>query len=147
MYFLCRVVHICKQLNIPVMVDNRTLSWLWRQPAVVRLTGASTTDVSCCAFGCPWRKDTRFRSWNCSCALCGAGLRCTSQATGGICKFKQKRHQVLEGRIPEGVPWTKVAEAYSPTLVNLLSEYVESQTLSAYVLIDVFMKDAKRVGG
>jgi len=71
-----------------------------------------------CAYGTRWKKATTLL---CSrideCSLARLQKRCPYQRNG-ICTFTCKKHIVLRGRHPSGVPWTSIAAAYPKALAR-----------------------------
>ena len=59
--FSCSLFMLARSLNIPVVIENPSTSWLWQLPGALNLLRVRNThvlDFDCCAFATPWRKCT-----------------------------------------------------------------------------------------
>jgi hypothetical protein len=116
------VITIIKALNrhhIPWIIENPWQSLLWWVPFFIDMLATSYVQrIVCdfCRFGKPWRKRTVFISGHIDFQDLG---RLNKQCTGtrGFCPANNgRRHFVLEGNDGHGIKWTKIAEAYPPSV-------------------------------
>jgi len=110
---------LARSLNIPVVIENPSTSWLWQQPGalnILRIRNTQVLDIDFCAFGAPWRKRTRL-------LYCHVDLsplvprKCSGR---GLCSFSGRPPQVLEGKNELGIFWTHIAEPYPKGLCRLV---------------------------
>ncbi len=114
-----RVVRLCCELNIAVVVENPANSLLWLYPPLARLLKTGTPVIlDQCAFGASWRKATRLHTWNCN--LSALGIRC--RASKGLCQFSGEAHHNLTGTSPSGAWRTSAAAAYPAPLCQAICE-------------------------
>ena len=133
------VINIIKDLNryrIPWIIENPWQSLLWWIPFFTDMM--STPYVhrivsDFCRFGRPWRKRTVFISGHVDFQDLGRlNLQCGG--TRGFCPSNQgRRHFVLEGSNERGVKWTKVAEAYPPSVSKALAFALSSSFRSLII--------------
>ena len=60
-----------------------------------------------------------------------AALSRLCQGRRGWCSFSGKRHWVLSGSSPSGVPWTRVAQPYPQRLARALSKALLAPAFAA----------------
>ena len=112
---------LARSLNIPVVIENPSTSWLWQLPgalSLIRIRSTRVVDFDFCAFATPWRKRTRL-------LCCHLNLdplvQCTCSGRG-VCAFSRRPHQVLEGKDASGTFWTHIAEPYPKGLCRLVAQ-------------------------
>lgn len=110
---------LARSLNVPVVIENPSTSWLWQLPGalnVLRIHNTHILDFDFCAFATPWRKRTRL-------LYCHVNLdsvqpcKCSGR---GLCSFTGRPHQVLEGKNGDGIFWTHIAEPYPKGVCRLV---------------------------
>ena len=122
----CCIFHTCVRLELPVTLENPSTSILWLTPQITflqsrRVVHLCVTDF--CMWGKPWRKRTAFLYAHINLDVLAA-RRCTG--TPGICARTKRPHVRLQGRSPNGIFWTKIAEPYPRPLCNSLVECFSS---------------------
>ena len=131
-----KIIKACLRMNVPCGLENPSQSFLWQSRylrGVVERRNATTYDFDFCRFGAPWRKRTRVVLWSCL-PWADGHLRCKGRRS--ICSVTNKRHIVLTGTDPQGVLWTKRAQAYPESLctslASLLTRSAEHITLQEW---------------
>ena len=108
-----------------VSLENPLTSMLWTMPGLKKLLRRSVSSrVAFCRYGTAWRKRTRLEVWG-SAALGLLNKDCCQP----VCCRTGKRHLVLEGSSPQGIPWTKVAEPYPRAFCKAFARCVADETL------------------
>ena len=109
--FIFKVIRACLKAKVIFVLENPRSSILWCFPFIQWLTRnnlAWRIEVDFCAFGTPWRKSTTLLSNSPSLRY----IECRCGGKGGICGISKQPHQVLNGKDPTGVWWTRRAQAY-----------------------------------
>jgi hypothetical protein len=111
-----RLIKRAIALRIPTVLENPSTSMMWMVPKLEKVVSKGESSIiDYCQFGKPWRKRTRFASWNLGLDLLPEG-RCVGK---GICSRTGLPHRRLQGTDPvTGLPWTQVAEPYPAPLVR-----------------------------
>ena len=83
---------------------------------------ADTCDVvtDMCAWGTPWRKRTRFRTWMLPQAV-DWHILCRPQGPSKSCLFRGVPHVILRGKDAHGRSLTKRAAEYPPSLCRAIA--------------------------
>ena len=121
MRFALQVVRWCLRVNVAFLMENPRSSWMFRLPAVKRLVAAGSASVRVldqCMYGRKWRKTTGLLTGN----LDDVDLSRISRKCGRpVCCRTGRRHWILEGRNPQGKPWSSIAQAFPPLLCRAIA--------------------------
>ena len=100
-------------------LENPRSSRMWITPVMLKTlrdVSGGIARTTFCRFGTPWMKPTNFAF--------GGGIRSMapleSSCSGGVCSYRGRRHQVLEGKGPRGLNWTRIAQPYPPKMCQAL---------------------------
>ncbi len=118
------VLRACIKSSTPVVCENPATSRLFLLPEMRRIISLPQSRyrvVDMCQYGTSWRKPTGLLFINFEDAAVDrcAKPRCTTKRC--ICSRSNKKHLVLSGNSPEGIPWTRIAQTYPRSLCNNLS--------------------------
>ena len=128
--FTLQVLHLCQELSIPWCLENPFSSHLFKLPGIVKLRDAGHVvfhRVCMCAFGARWRKPTGLLFGNVD--LSKIHHYCTGNCKNhnGCCQFRRgRRHIILSGSAPAGVPWTRIAQAYPVPFSDALAQVLHT---------------------
>ena len=116
--WIATLVQLAISLQLPFWVENPAGSFLWLQPAWVRLIEefslqAFLTDY--CRWGTPWRKRTKFVG-----VFQGAGLKL-------LCQCKRPHVKLVGYSVAHKCCWTKAAEAYPRSLARYLAATIAEE--------------------
>ena len=125
------LIQECNMKAVPCLLENGATSMLWAAPEIkTQMAEASTITGDYCLHGTPYRKRTRFATWNCSQDFVNASIlnkRCSSKKS--ICDRSGKKHIVLEGPTvgpgPKG--WkTSAAQVYPKPVAKASAKIITS---------------------
>ena len=128
-------IQIIKNLTLhglPVILENPINSQLFYVlQNLMRRKDCTCISTDQCQFGARWRKRTRLCCWNIHDPASLARL-CTGKK--GLCSRSLQHHIVLTGSSPSGVPWSRLAQTYTPpfarAIANALALSADEQYLS-----------------
>jgi hypothetical protein len=109
-----RFIKVLNRYRIPWIFEHPQASKAfltseWQN--ILKLPVVHTRTADQCQYGARWRKRTTFAFGNVDPQDTERlGWRCTGRP--GFCSRTGKRHHILEGASPSGVPWTRIAQAY-----------------------------------
>ena len=133
MNFSAQIIRACVRAKVPCFLENPRSSKLFLAPPLARLLKLHSCQEfvsDYCQYGAPWRKITKVCAWfgtsETPCARCSGADK--------LCSRTGKPHIHLAGKSPQGVNWTKVAEAYPPAWAKQWAQ----------VLIDSALKNIQR---
>lgn len=120
------IIDLCNKLCIPWILENPLSSRCWNLPklrTLLQTQQAYPLHADFCQYGTTWKKPTMFLAnyIGDTHRLCRV---CRGQA--GVCSATNKRHFMLTGSGPGGVPWTKIAEPYPVQLCRELAHVLTS---------------------
>ena len=119
----CRLLRAAISCQVPAWFENPVGSLMWSaKPFAPLLKTADLATLDFCQFGAPWRKRTRWASWNAA-ALDPIARRCGGH--GGICSRSGTPHVVLQGYdSARKCLRTQAAAAYPPALCSQLAKII-----------------------
>ena len=124
MYASLRMIREFDRLGLPWIVENPQTSRLWLCPGFVALMKQSNVQFvvfHMCQFGSKWKQTTSIMTGNIPEHM-RQPLRRTCSGRRGFCSRTGKRHLVLSGSSPSGVPWTRIAQVYPRNLCVALAK-------------------------
>ena len=124
MYASLRMIREFDRLGLPWIVENPQTSRLWLCPGFVALMKQANVQFvvfHMCQFGSKWKKPTSIMTGNIPEHMLRE-LRRTCSGRRGFCSRTGKRHLVLSGSSPSGVPWTRIAQVYPRNLCVALAK-------------------------
>jgi len=129
--WVSRLFKLCVHHGVSVVIENPRSSRLWLCPAIKHPPG-SYADMSHCAYGAPWRKDTRLLY--ASIDLAKLAVCCSPFRQNGhvCCGFTKNPHVALEGINQKGDFWTACASAYPRGFCRKLAREVGAQKGATY---------------
>ena len=119
-----RILRACLANGTPAVLENPATSRLFLLPGLRRIMSSACAAyhiIDLCQYGASWRKPTGLLFLNYSAQAIEHFVRprCTPQH--GICSKTKRKHIVLSGNAPEGIPWTRAAQVYPQILCKELS--------------------------
>ena len=129
---------LCWRCDIPFVWENPMSSIMWLHPWATRfedLHGIEDISLHYCAYGARWMKPTRLRTFGLH-RFQDLQRKCFRQVSsdGWVCGHSGLPHVVLQGRDPQGLPWTARANAYPRELaVKLADKMVEAAHMKRFV--------------
>eukprot|EP00438_Fugacium_kawagutii_P012339 Skav221970 [mRNA] locus=scaffold195:898936:903000:- [translate_table: standard] len=131
MFFTCAVLRLALHWWIPFTLENPQRSRLWIVPPVMRLLKRKFTavvDVHFCCFGTRWKKPTKIFGVH---IPLDSMMNCICRGTKrGLCDFSGCKHIPLMGQTPDGMWYTKLAEAYPLKFARKLAKCFLNSELS-----------------
>ena len=118
------VLKWCRLIDAPFCFEKPASSLPWHTGAALdmkRWEHISDCQVNMCAFGAPWKKATRLRSFRLP-TVSLLSVRC--RKVNKLCQDSVKLHVVLQGRDSQGVTQTSRASAYSVPLARAIARVV-----------------------
>ena len=123
LFVAARIFRTCKKFKVPFVWENPHSSRMWDTPQAQEIyEWPDTSDVvtDMCAWGTPWRKRTRFRTWLLPQAADWQVL-CRPQGPSKACLFRGVPHVILRGKDAHGRSLTKRAAEYPPSLCRAIA--------------------------
>ena len=110
--------------GLPWILENPASSKMFFLPELVKLAAddnVTSVVVDFCQFGTDWKKPTMFLFGNFDPVDLEslASNRCRPHR--GMCCRTGKKHVILTGNGPGGIPWTRVAQPYPPKISKKIS--------------------------
>ena len=127
-----RIMRVLDQYKVPYVLENPASSKAWFIPQIqahIRQQHIQFITNDFCQFGARWKKATSYICGHID-ALDLARLqrRCSGR---GYCSRTGRPHVQLTGSHPSGVPMTKFAEPYPPSLCTALSHVLTAHVHTA----------------
>ena len=117
--FVSKLLRLSLRMRVVGVAENPWRSWAWQQPVALRLRQRADVRFAradFCQFGTSWQKATGFMTVHADVGHIDRVCQCRS----GLCIRSGRPHLRLQGKSPEGVFWTTLAEAYPASLCRSL---------------------------
>jgi len=127
------VMRAAKHMQLPFIVENPATSRLWLIPQMQRAQRWDHASFDTTLYymdGKPWKKPTSILAYRVD--LSTVVRQC--HGVSRMCQRSQKPHQLLTGKSPSGMLWTRVAQPYKQKLVTRWAAALEAGAMNTRAL-------------